>query len=220
MKLTDKGGKQISPIFIFLIIIAVVLLIFWAGKIRAKKAEDRSPELSASTKCRVCGQDNPPEAGFCAKCGATLVAEVEAPAEATAVAVEYVSSMIRLGAAAIDAVAAIIVSVLFSFLAFRFMAFGGMFLFLVLLLLYHWLFTGLRGQTPGKMALGIKVVDAQGNRPTLRVAALREVLGKLISTVVLCLGFFWIDSDKQKRGWHDTIAGTYVVKVVKAKSKE
>ena len=173
-------------------------------------------------ECKVCGQDNPPEAGFCGNCGAALVAAVEPPssAAATAVAVEYVGGMIRLGAAAIDAVAAIIVSVLFSFLAFRFMAFGGMFLFLVLLLLYHWLFTGLRGQTPGKMALGIKVVDAQGNRPTLRVAALREVLGKLISTVVLCLGFLWIETNKQKQGWHDRIAGTYVVKVVKAKSTE
>jgi len=70
------------------------------------------------------------------------------------------------------------------------------------------------------MAVGIKVVNAQGNRPTLRVAALREVLGKLISTIVLCLGFLWIDRDKQKQGWHDRIAGTYVVKVVKAKSKE
>ena len=28
-------------------------------------------------KCKVCGQDNPPEARFCANCGANLVAKVE-----------------------------------------------------------------------------------------------------------------------------------------------
>ena len=68
--------------------------------------------------------------------------------------------------------------------------------------------------------LRIKVVDAQGNRPTLKIAALREVLGKLISTAGLCLGFACIDRDKQKRGWHDRIAGTYVIKVAKVESKE
>jgi len=30
-------------------------------------------------KCRTCDQDNPPEASFCANCGATLVAGVELP---------------------------------------------------------------------------------------------------------------------------------------------
>ncbi len=170
-------------------------------------------------QCKVCGQDNPPEAGFCGNCGAALVAAVEPPssAVATAVAVEYVGGMTRLGAAIIDGVIVGIISwVLDDLLLLPLL----MFWFLPLLLLYHWLFTGLRGQTPGKMAVRIKVVDAQGNRPTLRVAARREVLGKLVSTVVLCIGFLWIETDKQKRGWHDRIAGTYVVKVVKAKSKE
>ena len=30
-------------------------------------------------KCRTCDQDNPPEASFCANCGAKLVAEVAPP---------------------------------------------------------------------------------------------------------------------------------------------
>lgn len=169
-------------------------------------------------QCKVCGQDNPPEAGFCGNCGAALVAAVEPPssAAATAVAVEYVGGMIRLGAAIIDSVIIALISSVLQWLAYWPAIVSG----IPLLCLYHWLFTGLRGQTPGKMALGIKVVDAQGNRPTLRVAALREVLGKLISTIVLCLGFLWIETNKQKQGWHDRIAGTYVVKVVKAKSTE
>ena len=169
-------------------------------------------------ECKVCGQDNPPEAGFCGNCGAALVAAVEPPslAEATAVAVEYVGGMIRLGAAIIDGVIISLISSVLQWLIHGPAIVSG----IPLLCLYHWLFTGLRGQTPGKMALGIKVVNAQGDRPSLGIAALREVLGKLISTVVLCLGFLWIETNKQKQGWHDRIAGTYVVKVVKAKSKE
>ncbi|HEY92749.1 MAG TPA: RDD family protein [Dehalococcoidia bacterium] len=38
-------------------------------------------------------------------------------------------------------------------------------------------------------------------------------MGKFISTVVLCIGFFWVAGDRQKQGWHDKIANTYVVKV-------
>ena len=162
-------------------------------------------------ECKVCGQDNPPEARFCGNCGATLVAAVEAPPPAAApeVAVEYVDGVTRLGAALIDGViVGIISSVLFPF------AWVGTFLSAILLLcVYHWLFTGLKGQTPGKMVFRIKVVDAQGNQPTLKVAALREVLGKLISTVVLCVGFLWIAFDDSKQGWHDKIANTYVIKV-------
>ena len=147
-----------------------------------------------------------------------MVATVEPPppAAAPAVAVEYVGGMTRLGAAIIDG--GIVFAI--SFVLFWLPRFANWVPIGFLLLLYHWLFTGLRGQTPGKMAVGIKVVDVQGNRPTLRIAALREVLGKVISTVVLFLGFLWIDIDKQKQGWHDKIADTYVVKVVKAKSTE
>ena len=47
--------------------------------------------------------------------------------------------------------------------------------------------------------------------PGIWRAILREVLGKLVSTVVILLGFFWIGWDQRKRGWHDYIAGTYAV---------
>ena len=69
------------------------------------------------------------------------------------------------------------------------------------------------------MLVSIKVVNAQGNIPGLGHAALREILGKFISTIALCLGFLWIAWDRQKQGWHDKIAGTYVVKVVKTEAK-
>ena len=43
-------------------------------------------------------------------------------------------------------------------------------------------------------------------------AAVREILGKLISTIVLFIGFLWIAFDDKKQGWHDKLASTYVVK--------
>jgi uncharacterized RDD family membrane protein YckC len=39
------------------------------------------------------------------------------------------------------------------------------------------------------------------------------VPGKIISYVVIYLGFLWIIWDQRKQGWHDKIANTYVVRV-------
>ncbi len=179
-------------------------------------------------QCKICGHNNPPEARFCAKCGATLVSEVEPPAPAVApgppsvapeAVAEYMGFWIRLVASIIDGVILLIISSILV-IPLRFI-YGSAIVFNIFLFwLYYWLFTGLKGQTIGKMAVGIKVVDAQGDRPGLGVAALREILGKLVSTIVLFVGFIWIAGDRQKQGWHDKIASTYVVKVVKVESKE
>jgi uncharacterized RDD family membrane protein YckC len=77
---------------------------------------------------------------------------------------------------------------------------------------YAVLFIGLKRQTLGKMALGIKVIDAGGNVPGLGRAVLREIVGKFLSGLALGLGYTWIGWDTHKRGWHDHIAGTYVVR--------
>lgn len=73
MKLTDEGGKQISPILILIIIIALVIFVLWAQREVTNKAKDRSTESSASLQCKVCGQDKSPEARFCGNCGGPLV---------------------------------------------------------------------------------------------------------------------------------------------------
>jgi len=167
-------------------------------------------------QCKVCGKDNPPEARFCANCGSSLVTTIEQPAPtvlpsaepaAPEVAVEYMGFWIRVAAAIIDFLVILAVSALFSFRPV-----GGGFAILVYWL-YYWLFTGLKGQTLGKMAVRIKVVDAAGSVPGLGRAALREVLGKTVSSIAISLGFLWIIWDGQKQGWHDKIANTYVVKV-------
>ena len=79
--------------------------------------------------------------------------------------------------------------------------------------LYHSVFTCLRGQTPGKMALGIKVVREDGQAPGPAYAVLREIIGKVVSTIPLFLGFLRIAWDPWKQGSHDKIAGTHVIRV-------
>jgi uncharacterized RDD family membrane protein YckC len=79
--------------------------------------------------------------------------------------------------------------------------------------LYFFIFTAVRGQTPGKRALGLRVIDGWGKRPSLGRALLRT-LAYVPSLLVLALGFFWIGFDREKRGLHDWIADTYVIRAV------
>ena len=67
------------------------------------------------------------------------------------------------------------------------------------------------GQTPGKRVMGIRIVKADGT-PFGLVPAILRYVGYFVSAIVLLIGFIWILFDKDKQGWHDKIAGTYVVK--------
>jgi uncharacterized RDD family membrane protein YckC len=81
--------------------------------------------------------------------------------------------------------------------------------------LYFFIFTWLRGQTPGKRLLGVKVIDAWGERPSVARAALRTA-GYAASAILCSIGFLWIGFDREKRGLHDWLAGTYVVAAPRA----
>lgn len=177
-------------------------------------------------QCRVCGQDNPPEASFCGKCGAVLAATepiatpavTVPPTVSPAVQTEYMGFWVRFVAAIIDAVILGAIFTILSLPAFiGSMFFPFRFIWFPLPWLYYWLFTGLKGQTPGKMVVGIKVVDARGEKPELGTAAVREIIGRFISGAVFCLGYLWIAIDEEKRGWHDSIASTHVVRVESTK---
>lgn len=88
------------------------------------------------------------------------------------------------------------------------------FLTLLISCVYYIYFTGSSGQTLGKKALKIKVIKVETNQaPGYFAAFLREGVGKFLSAVILCLGYFWMIWDKEKQTWHDKIAGTLVIKV-------
>ena len=68
------------------------------------------------------------------------------------------------------------------------------------------------GSTPGMGVLGLKVVrDADGS-PIGWGTAIVRYLGIIISTVALFIGLIWVAFDARKRGWHDLIAGTVVIR--------
>ena len=68
------------------------------------------------------------------------------------------------------------------------------------------------GSTPGMRMTGLKVVrDTDGGSLSAGQALLRLV-GYWISAAVMYLGFAWILIDERRRGWHDLIAGTVVIK--------
>ena len=176
-------------------------------------------------ECKVCGQHNPHEARFCANCGADLTDTTNqvpattvvssAPIKAE-IAVEYSGFFTRFAAALIDAIAIWLISGAFSLFFGFLLDFPYFYLYsgtLPVLILYFWLFTWLKGQTPGKMLVGIKVVNAKGDKPDLISAALREIVGKLLSSIIFYLGFLWILVDNRKQGLHDKIGSTFVVKV-------
>ena len=76
---------------------------------------------------------------------------------------------------------------------------------------YFTWFHGIAGRTPGKMLLGLRVIQASGEPMTPGVAFLRWV-GYLISGLAFCLGFLWVAFDRRKQGWHDKIAATLVIR--------
>ncbi len=83
---------------------------------------------------------------------------------------------------------------------------------LLLILLYFPFFWARGGQTPGMWLFGLRVVrDRDGGRIGWGTALLRT-LGMYAASAVFYLGFIWILIDKRRRGFHDLIAGTVVVK--------
>jgi uncharacterized RDD family membrane protein YckC len=67
----------------------------------------------------------------------------------------------------------------------------------------------LAGRTPGMFLLGVRVVrpDGQSLRPFRSVV---RALAYWISAILM-LGFIWIMFDERRQGFHDKIAGTFVV---------
>ncbi len=66
--------------------------------------------------------------------------------------------------------------------------------------------------TVGKRILSLKVVDGEGNRVSFARATGR-FFAKILSALILCIGFLMIGFTKRKQGLHDMIAGTLVIKV-------
>jgi uncharacterized RDD family membrane protein YckC len=171
------------------------------------------------TRCPRCGVDvgryRADRAAESAPAPAT-VAPVPSPAAAPAVVAGPAPAgfWIRVGAVLIDVVCATAAETLFALLAwgllderlataasraFRFLASPCYFIF------FHWAW----GQTLGKMAFRIRVVDLAGGPLSFGQAVLRHI-GSWLSAVILGIGYLLVAFRVDKRGLHDLIARTRV----------
>lgn len=100
-------------------------------------------------------------------------------------------------------------------------AMGGLFAgaFLVMMLVVTavtWLYFSIMESsasqgTLGKMAMGIKVTDLDGQRISFGKAFLRQI-GKYISGAIMMIGYLMAAFTEKKQALHDMIASTLVVK--------
>ncbi len=86
----------------------------------------------------------------------------------------------------------------------------------MLVLIGRWLYYGLMEAsayqgTLGKMAIGIKVTDLSGKRIAFGRATGR-FFGKILSWLLLGIGFLMIGGTDRKQGLHDQMAGTLVLR--------
>ena len=76
---------------------------------------------------------------------------------------------------------------------------------------YESFFVARLSATPGKMALGLKVVRAGGGRVDL-ARAVGRYFAKILSGMILGIGYIMAGFDSEKRGLHDMICDTRVIR--------
>ena len=66
--------------------------------------------------------------------------------------------------------------------------------------------------SPGKILLGLKIVDADtGENLDIKQSVIRY-LGYFPAMMVFFIGIFWVPFDPRKQGWHDKMANTVVIR--------
>lgn len=65
--------------------------------------------------------------------------------------------------------------------------------------------------TVGKMAMGLIVTDVEGRRLSIG-RAIGRYFAKILSALILLIGFIMVAFTERKQGLHDMIAGTLVLK--------
>ena len=178
--------------------------------------------------CPKCGVKNPDDAKFCSGCGSRLETGDVVMSEKGSI--YYAGFWRRFAAILIDsiilAIGETIIGVIFGFMIGAFLV--GMeldidtiqaitvvfayILGLVLNWLYFTLFESSSKQaTPGKMALGIVVTDLNGERISFGRANVRY-WSKIVSALILLIGYIMAAFTEKKQALHDIIAGTLVVR--------
>ena len=184
--------------------------------------------------CSKCGSATAANAQFCNNCGTPLPVASSLPYP-VAVSRTYGGFWIRFVAFVIDAVVVGIACAPFVMLmvpgmlagvmrsgsrgpdpeAIMNLMFAGLRLQIVtqaIKWIYEaWLTSSDRQATVGKMAVGLKVTDLDGRRISFARATGRH-FAKILSGMILLIGFIMAAFTERKQGLHDMLAGTLVVK--------
>lgn len=209
----------------------------WCGN-TLRQGQEVAPDEIVSA-CVTCGSRVKPADSFCSQCGMNfleiLEPELEQPVGMPGQGMQEVDYpteilhgeqmepdwerkgfLIRLVAWAIDQIPIYIAYVLWGLVIPQLEGVAYSIGMVVIYTVYYVSFTAIWGKTPGKMLLGLRVVDSEGNTPTFYRVLLRETVGKWLSAIPLFLGFLSISWDEKHQGWYDRMAKTYVVGKQKA----
>jgi uncharacterized RDD family membrane protein YckC len=77
--------------------------------------------------------------------------------------------------------------------------------------LYYGYMEGVRGQTLGKMALGIRVMDADSGAVIGLGRGIGRYFARILSAIALGIGYLWMLWDPRKQCWHDKLVRSIVV---------
>ncbi len=174
--------------------------------------------------CPACGEPNPESANFCQKCGKGLTPLAQMMDESQGTGVprsQYGGFWRRFAAFWIDEVLLVICVLIMTFfvksvLLHQGIAKGprqavGIFLSVVT----GWLYWSIMESSPnqatvGKTVLGIVVTDLEGRRISFSRATGRY-FSKIVSSLILGIGFLMAGWTAKKQALHDMMAGTLVV---------
>jgi uncharacterized RDD family membrane protein YckC len=81
----------------------------------------------------------------------------------------------------------------------------------IIIWMYYCIMTHRDGATVGKKAIGIRVVSEDTAKLSWGTVILREVVGKLVSSIIFYIGYIMVAFTEKKQGLHDKIAGTLVI---------
>jgi uncharacterized RDD family membrane protein YckC len=187
--------------------------------------------------CRNCGKEisneavicihcgNSPKNGknFCHNCGSVIEPKTEICMNCgvRSTNIVYAGFWKRFMAIMID----VIVLMPFNLVSYFTLAFpyiyqedgnlANLFLYEVISIFIPWFYFALMESskyqaTVGKMALGIIVTDLERNRISYGKATGRH-FGKIISSIILCIGFLMAGYTQKKQALHDIMAGCLVI---------
>jgi uncharacterized RDD family membrane protein YckC len=85
--------------------------------------------------------------------------------------------------------------------------------YMTIKIVYQTFFTMQYGATLGKIAMKIRVIEIKTLQNPSIVSALNRAIFRIISEMLLYLGFLWGMFDPARQTWHDKTARTLVVNV-------